>query len=304
MEKVHEPTNEEVLGRIKSFCLTSFYENVASSPMMDRFYKVAIDLSKVMRRVETSEGPITIVDMGGGSGRIYDMMIKDMKKGLKEKVNYIPVDISRGQLGIDGRKKRVVGDIMHLPLVDSSAHAVFLLNPPSSVGVIETYIERTKPASIAQMEENNRVHMFLQITSGEVDLLNVLEGARVLRDDGIFVEGMPFRKGQTNNVERILKGVRDSSMRNGVSIGPIPLEMKEHRIIELDPGVMSLWAKYGVDVDWEKFQIESYIKTGAKLDDWFKTVRKTLNFSLSGLSKTDRFWEIVEEMERAKQKEN
>lgn len=300
-KKLQGPSNEEVLGKIKSFCNASFYENVASSPMTDRFYKVAINLSKVLKRVENGES-VTIVDTGGGGGKIYDMIAKDVGKELLKKVNYVSVDKSRVQLGTDKLKSRVVGDMMHLPLENSTAHAVFLLNPPSLTGVIEKYIARTKPASIMQIEEDNGVQVFLHITDGAFNMLNVLEGVRVMRDDGIMVGGLPFRKGELKDLETILKRTRNNLRRNGVNTGPIPIEIKESRIIELDWRVMSLWDKYGIDIDWPKFRLDSYVKTGAKLDDWFKNIGNTLNFGLGELAKTDRFWEIMDEMRKEKAK--
>src|SRR5271157_3344720 len=102
-EMLQESKNKEVLSKIRSFCNTSFYENVASNHLTDRFYKVAINLSGVLKRIENGEHVI-IADSGGGGGKIYDMIAKDVGKELLKNVEYICVDRSRVQLGTDKLK--------------------------------------------------------------------------------------------------------------------------------------------------------------------------------------------------------
>jgi hypothetical protein len=296
VNKVLERDRTDVLREIKSRYRPSFHENVSNSQLMEEFYRKAILVSGVVEKINKSKEPVMVVDIAGGRGRVVEIL----KELTHKEFNSVVVDRSREELGKDDWKLKVIVDMTHLPIADKKADVVFLLNSPSSVGVIKEHIVNTKPASRAEWEESKKVLVFLGFTSGAIDMVNVLEGVRILKNDGVFVEGMLYSKGGVNELKDILEGIQTTLKEKGINIGEVPLERDRFEIFELDAKVAKDWRKYGIEIGEPKFFVESYRKTGAKLDGWVGEVRKSLEYCLEQLSKTERFWKVIDEMEMSK----
>lgn len=76
---------------------TSFHEKVSSSRQMEEFYKKAVELSGVVKLIESREDKVRVVDVAGGAGRIGETI----KSLTNKEFEYVVVDISRKEMGGD-----------------------------------------------------------------------------------------------------------------------------------------------------------------------------------------------------------
>jgi SAM-dependent methyltransferase len=301
--KLQEHSREEILGAIKNFRMDSFHEKVASKVSVEDFYVEAIRLSGIVDRINRSSKTLTLVDIGGGGGRIGEILDEYAKKGIiKKEFNYVVVDLSRVELGKGNSESKLVGDMSNLHIRDSQADAVFLLNMPSTVGVITEYIKGLKPTDPVEAEKNKKVRALLEAANGNINFLNYLEAARILKEGGVLVWGRPTHEENRADLEemfrRIQKGYRDKKIK----IGGIPLRKIEKELVGLDKGVVNLWRYYGIDIDKPEFYLESARRTHEKVDTWMFYFNGSLGGFLNDLSEEERFWEIIDEMKKAKTK--
>jgi SAM-dependent methyltransferase len=304
MEKnLQESSNEEVLGKIKSFCNTSFYEKVASKVSVEDFYVEAIRLSGIVDKINRSSKTLTIVDIGGGGGRIGEILHEYAKKGIiKKDFNYVVVDLSRVELGKGNSESKLVGDVTNLPIRDSQADVVFLLNMPSAVGVITRYIKDLKPTDPVEAEKNKKVRVLLEAADGNITFLNYLEAARILKEGGTLVWGRPTHEENKADLEEIFRRIQKELRNKKIKVGGIPLRKIEKELVGLDRGVVNLWRDYGIGMDKPEFYLESVRRTHEKVDTWMFYFNGSLGGFLNKLSEEERFWEIIDEMKKAKTK--
>jgi len=218
------------------------------------------------------------------------------------------LDGIKAELGKSDWKEKVILDMTHLPIADKKADVVWRLNPPSPIAGVKDYIVNLQPASHAEFKENRKVLVLLGFVSGAVDMLNVLEAVRVMKDDGVFVEGMPYREDSVNELTGILDGMRSALKKRGLDMGAAPLKQVKYEIFELDRRINEMWSKYGVELDLIDhkpfFFVGSYSKNETKLDLWFNEAKKSLSSPLGQLSKIERFWEIIDDMGKSKKLDN
>lgn len=301
MEKQREQINEELLGRIKNFYRTSFKEKVSSKSAMDDFYLEAIKMSGIEYKINSSSKPLTIVDAAGGGGRIGELLKKQVRKDF----NYVVVDINRAELVKGNGKLNVIGDMMNIPLADMKADAVFILDMPNSADFIADCVDKLKPKSKAEAEENRMLSFNLRAMSGNLDFLNYVEAIRVLKKDGIFVCGLAIHGDPTRGG---LEGMFRENLLlfegRGADLGGVPLRKKESEIMLLDKGVKNLWMNYGMDINKPLFYVESLRRTDYGIDVWSTALRKNLDFFLKELSKHERFLDIMDEVEKIRVKKS
>jgi hypothetical protein len=241
-QKEHE---ESPLRKMQSLYFTSFHETVSSSNLMDKFYERAILASGVIDLIEKSDKPITIVDVAGGRGRVGDILKKLLEeRGISKSFNYVVVDISQEELGKESGKHKIVGNITQVPLANKTADVVFLVNMPSPTAAIKIHMLKKTPGVNKGSGEDSKVYSLIDNASTAMFLLDVCEGVRVLKENGVMVGG-----------------TRYGGLRTDFG-GLAPLEADRFEVFRLDKGVKKLWKDYGLDVYGPEFFVETFIKKG------------------------------------------
>lgn len=281
VERIAAP--EEILIRAQRLYPESFHEKVSSKKPMEEFYSKAVTLSRVKELIESSRELVTVVDVAGGRGKVSDALKKLTDKGF----NYVNVDISGRELGKNGGKHGIIGDIMHLPITDKTADAVFFIEIPIPLSRVRDHVAGMKAESSDETAKKEIMLEPLEAAIDSIYKLNLLEGIRVLKDGGVMVLGGTY-KGQTReNVES--------------TVEKLPLKLEEFKIVELDKGVVPLWGSYGIDIKEPKFTIASFKKTGDDIKELVALNEQVLYSSLDRLRRIDGFDKVLNEMRDKKQ---
>ncbi|QLJ53082.1 MAG: hypothetical protein Sv326_0907 [Candidatus Fermentimicrarchaeum limneticum] len=258
----------------------SFHEKVASSPLMDEFYRKAIRMSGIAELIERSDRTVTVVDVCGGRGRVGEIL----KEMTKKEFSYVVVDISMRELGKDRWKDRIIGDATHIPLANATADAVFFLNMPVPTSMVERRVARMKPGSTQEVEERWEIAENLRKAGDALYNLNILEGIRVLKPGGSLLVGAKYT-GQTRKD-------KEKWAEN------LPLTVDRVERAELDSRVIPLWRNYGVDINESVFSITSFTKTHGEIGKLVGEMQGELERRLDTLSETKTFERILEEMKK------
>ena len=270
------------LIEMQDLYFTSFHDKVSSSNIMYEFYSRAVLASGAIDLIKKSDKPITIVDVAGGRGVVGDVLRKLLEeRGISKSFNYVVVDISQGELGREGWKDRIVGNMAQFPLADKEADVVFLLNLLDPHSVIESHMQKKTLG-----EEDSRVYSLIDNIGKATFMLNLCEVIRVLKENGVFVEGGKYRGFDRTDFK-----------------GLIPVESDKFEVFRLDEGVKKLWSDYGAGIRRPEFFIETLIKRGEVDRKWIDEYEGILKYNLEELSKSSRFWEITEEMRAEKAKD-
>ncbi|MEM3555428.1 MAG: class I SAM-dependent methyltransferase [Candidatus Micrarchaeia archaeon] len=260
----------------------SFYDKVSSSKYMDEFYKKAVEASGVVKLIESREDTVRVVDVAGGRGRVGEMIRKMTDKNFE----YIVVDISRKEMGDDKDKVKIVGDMAHIPLKNSSADVVFFLNMPVPISLIKRKAETMTPGSLVEVEELWSIKMYLGNSIDAAFRSNMLEGLRVLKPDGVLVTGAKH-VGQS-------KEVAEEAFRE------FPLRVEKQEVVELDSKVIPLWRKYGLGLEDPKFVITTYRRVEGNVESLIEHEKERLERNLGKAMEMETFWKVMEEFRKEK----
>jgi len=116
--------------------------------------------------------------------------------------------------------------------------------------------------------------------------LNLLEGARVLKDDGIIVVGGKY------------VGQKQEGMQG--NLADLPLRIKHFEVVDVDEDAVPAWRRYGIDIEKPTFLLYSLKKTGEvskELVSFYEQVRYT---ALEQLIRIEGFDDIMEGMRKAR----
>lgn len=280
MYKIAKPG--EIIVEAQNRYPGSFYEKVSSSKYMDEFYKKAIELSDAVKLIENTNNPIRVVDVSGGRGRIGSM-IKTM---TNKEFEYIVVDISRKEMGEEKDKVRIVGDMAHIPLKDSSADVVFLLNMPIPISLLKRKAETMSPGNLAEVEELWGIRMHLGNAIDAAFRINMLESLRVLKPDGVLVTGAKH-VGQSKEVAE-------------EAFGNFPARVEKQEVVELDMRVVPLWRKYGLGLEDPKFVITTFRRVEGDVGSLIEHEKERLERNLEKAMGIETFEKVIEEFRKEK----
>ncbi|MEM3555429.1 MAG: class I SAM-dependent methyltransferase [Candidatus Micrarchaeia archaeon] len=276
IHKISKP--EDILLEAQKLYPTKFHE-VSESTYMDEVYRKAAALSGIKEYVGKTKREVNVADIAGGSGR-QGHIIRSMLKDEARRVTIHNIDISKEELSKRKVDERIVGEIMHLPFVDRSMDFVFMNNIPIPISHVRNYVAFMK-------DESGRKGMMLEMLELAVDSvykLNTLEGARVLKDNGVMVVSGKYT-GQSS--ESIQKG-----------LGELPLKVEKFEVVELEEGVIPLWRKYGIEIEKPTFMVASFRKTSSDLKEHFELYEQMLYTSLEQLMRIEGFEDVLKEMHR------
>jgi hypothetical protein len=325
MYRLLEPDKREVLARMQQFYPKSFYETVASSPFMDKFYDKAVSISGIAKIINESEKPITIIEIAGGRGRFNDAL----EKVAKRKYNILEVDISREQLGNSekseerehksrfreifhlhskekrGEKHKIVGDMLTVPT--GQGDATTLLNMPNIVlgfegAFVNKYFSKYKnylrpeyaglfekevfKATEKKFSETEEGKMFMLLSKMDASLSKL----NILE---------AVRTLKENGVLLVGSFVQKGSYPIKDMEG-IPLKMKGYDEFKLDRRIIDKWNEYSKPAKGSEkllFFVGAFIKTSDVKKELIEECEKTFKDSFDELVKKPRFWEILNELE-------
>lgn len=270
---------EDILLEAQRIYPKKFHE-VSESTYMDDVYRKAALLSGIKEHVKGGKGEVNVADITGGSGR-QGRIIRSLLKEDAGRVVVHNVDISREEMGRGKGDEKIVGELMHLPLADRSMDFVFMNNIPIPISYVRNYVARMR-------DESGRKGMMLEMLDVAVDSvykLDLLEGVRVLKENGVMVVSAKHT-GQT------AEGVQKA-------LGEVPLRVSGFDVVELEEGVIPLWRKYGIEIEKPTFMVVSMRKVGEG-EGLRELYEEVLHFSLQQLMRVEEFEDVMKEMRKNK----
>lgn len=289
VQKLRQPDDIIVEANSRYNEAHKHFHEVAESTYMDSTYIKGAVISGIRERLKSFPEDIDVCDIPGGSGR-QGHIIRSYVKEDASRVHIYNVDMSREELGKDKKDIRIRGDVMHVPLEDGSMDVVFMNNIPIPLSELRRH-------AIQMKEYSGGKETMVEMLNVAVDAqykLALLEGARVLKDNGVMVVSAKYT-GQT--AQGIQKVVED-----------LPLKVEKFEIVDLENGVIPLWRKYGKDIERPNFTVTSFRKTGdtQEAEDVY---RQLLYTSLEQLMRIQgkneeksMIEEVFEEMEKPEKK--
>jgi hypothetical protein len=268
---------EDILLEAHRLYPKGFHE-VSDSGFMDEYYRRGAIISGIREYAKTAKEEVHVLDVAAGRGR-QGYFVNKVGEENSKKVVIHEVDISRVELG-KGRE-RTIADIHHLPYADKSMNFVFMNNIPVPLSAVSSYVIRRKGDYVIK----ERMLEMLELATDAIYKLNLLEGARVLKDDGVMVLGGKYI-GQ--KIEEIQKNIED-----------LPLKVDKFEVVELEEYVVPLWRNYGVDIDKPTFMLASLKKTGSDIQKLVDLYEQVLYTALEQLMRIEEFDGVMKEM-RAK----
>jgi hypothetical protein len=277
VHRISQP--DDILHEAQRLYPKKFHE-VSESSYMDDVYRKAALMCGIREHVKATEGQVNAADIAGGSGR-QGRIIRSLVKEDAERVVIHNVDISGGELRKGKGGEKIIGDAMHLPLADKSMDFVFMNNIPIPLSHVKNYVINMK-------DETGKKEVMLEMLELAIDSvykLNLLEGARVLKENGVMVFSGKHMGQNGESIQR--------------SLGDLPLKVDKFEVVELEEGVIPLWRKYGIDIEKPTFMVVSLKKTGdvGELTDFY---RQMLFTSLEQLMRIGEFDDVMKEMRMAK----
>jgi|GEM_PF-1939174 len=271
---------ENILRRVQILYPDSFHEKVSSSKLMSKFYAKAVELSGAVELIENSAGSVTIVDICGGRGVVGDTI----KSKTAREFNYVVVDISRKELGGERWKNRVMADMLHIPVGDRTADVVFSLNTPVPLAQVKEHAKVMKVNSLSEEIERGNVIRILSEAVDNICELNLLNAARILKNNGVLVVGNPFAG---HGEEDAREQVRE-----------IPMKLEKYERVKLSHRVISLWKEYGSEVDSPVFVLASFRRVEGDIRKRIEFRKALLENNIQELEGNEFFKKVVDEMER------
>jgi len=275
---VHRIAHPEDVLREAQLLYPQKFKEVSESGFMDEFYKKAARMPGVMEAVKSGGGKAVVFDVASGTGRVGNFI-----KFLSHMdFDYYCFEINEKQLGWEGWKKAVIGDISHLRAEDKAADVVFMLNVPIPISGIKNHLleggrlDHTKKGMLEMLD----------LAIDAQYKLNLLEGARVLKDDGIIVVGGKY------------VGQKQEGMQG--NLADLPLRIKHFEVVDVDEDAVPAWRRYGIDIEKPTFLLYSLKKTGEvskELVSFYEQVRYT---ALEQLIRIEGFDDIMEGMRKAR----
>ena len=275
--KIAEP--EDILVHAQRLYPNSFHEKVSSNNLMKDLYRKAVFLSGINEVIEGGGEPV-IVDAAGGSGKLWDALGESKNK----KFIYIRADISREELEKGGWKFKVIGDVTHMPIADKTADAVFMLNVPIPLSKVREYVEGMKAESENEKESKRRMLEALENAEDAIYKLNLLEGVRMLKENGVMVLGAAYHGHTMKDVQDVVKNLQ--------------LQLEKFDIMELDERIVPLWKDYGIEISKPKFALVSLRKTGDDARELVEQYEQMLHNSLQELSRVGGFEKVLRDMKK------
>lgn len=281
MRKIAQP--EDVLLEAQKLYPKKFHE-VSESTYMDEVYRKAAALSGIREYVKSTKGDVNVADIAGGSGR-QGRIIRSMLKDEAGRVVIHNVDISREELSKSKGDERIVGEIMHLPFADRSMDFVFMNNIPIPISYVRNYVANMKD----EAGRKERMLEMLELAVDSVYKLDMLEGARVLKENGVMVVSGKYIKQTGESIQK--------------SLGELPLKVNKFEVVELEEGIIPLWRKYGIEIEKPTFMVVSMKKVGdvGDLADFYQQMLRT---SLEQLMRVEGFEDILKEMHKKFERKN
>lgn len=177
---------------------------------------------------------------------------------------------------------RIVADMAHIPLRDSSADVVFLLNTPIPISIIKRKAERMVPGSLTEVEDLRAIRHYLGNAMDATCRLNMLESLRVLKPGGTLVTGAKYTGQSKEGAEE--------------AFGEFPLVVDKHYVVELDRGVLALWRAYGISLNKPTFAIATFKRTEGAVEPLVEQEMERLNRNLGKLVEIETFGKVMEKL--------
>lgn len=282
VNKIAQP--EDILTTAQKFYPGNF-RDISESGFMDNLYLKAPRMPGVKEAIENGKGQANVAEFASGTGRVGDATRKVTGTGF----NYHCIDIDKGQFGKEDWKSRIIGSVENVPLANKTQDVVFMLNVPIPLSEVKNHL--LKEGGLDDTKKG-----MLEMLENAIDAqykLNLLEGARVLKDDGVMVVGGKY---MLQTEDRMQKNIED-----------LPLKITKLEVVDVDEKVIPLWRKYGIDIENPTFMLVSMKKTKGDMQEAVDFYEQVLYSSLEQLMRIEgkkegksMIEEVLEEMRKAK----
>jgi hypothetical protein len=257
------------------------FRDISESGFMDNLYLKAPRMPGVKEAIEKGNGQANVAEFASGTGRAGNAI----RKVTGTEFNYYCIDIDRRQFGKEDWKSRITGRVENVPLADKTQDVVFMLNVPIPISEVKSRL--LKEGSLDYTKKR-----MLEMLENVIDAqykLNLLEGVRVLKDDGVMVIGGKY---VLQTEDKMQKNIED-----------LPLKITKLEIVDVDENVIPLWRKYGIDIENPSFMLVSMKKTKGDIREAVDSYEQLLYSSLEQVMRIQgkeegksRIEEVFEEM--------
>ncbi|MEM3690502.1 MAG: hypothetical protein QXZ40_02120, partial [Candidatus Micrarchaeia archaeon] len=157
-------------------------------------------------------------------------------------------------------------------------------NMPVPLAQVKEHAKVTKADNLSEEWDREKVMNILNDAVDNICELNLLNAARILKNNGVLVLGNSFA-GQTEEDAR--RQVKE-----------IPMKLERYARVKLSNRVIPLWKEYGSEVSSPVFVLVCFRKVEGSVEESIKFREAALRDDFQELERSEFFKKIIKEMER------